>query len=116
MNVRGVQLSDAARRGAKAKSAKPAMLAPIWRYRRRMPSVQVKNVPDALHAELRRRAARKGISLQDYVLQVLKRDTAYPPIDEVFERIERGEGGRSGGHVPLDDVVAIIRAHRDADG
>ena len=78
-----------------------------------MPSVQVKNVPAEVHAELRRRANRKGVSLQDYVLQLLVRDTAHPSIDEVFDRIDRGEGGRHGGRVDTDDVVAIIRAHRD---
>lgn len=90
-------------------------LAPDWRYRRRMPSVQVKNVPAEVHAELTRRARRRGISLQDYVLEVLRRETEHLPIDEVFDAIERGADGRTGSAMTFQDAVDIIRAHRDAE-
>lgn len=38
--------------------------------------LQVKNVPDAVHEELRRRAARRGLSQSDYVLGLLEADQA----------------------------------------
>jgi antitoxin FitA len=36
-----------------------------------MPSVQIKDVPDEVHAVLRRRAALNGQSLQEYLLDRL---------------------------------------------
>jgi hypothetical protein len=81
-----------------------------------MPSVQVKNVPPEVHAELTRRAKRKGISLQDYVLQLLVEDADTVPLDELFDAIERGEGGRTGGSISLQDTLDALdegRASRD---
>lgn len=81
-----------------------------------MPSVQVKNVPAEVHAELTRRARRKGISLQDYVLGLLVETTARVPIDEVLAKISRGEGGRTGGGGTIQDVLDALdegRASRD---
>ena len=81
-----------------------------------MPSVQVKNVPPEVHAELTRRARRKGISLQDYVLQLLVEDADTVPLDEIFDAIERGEGGRTGGGGTVQDVLDALdegRASRD---
>ena len=91
-------------------------LAPIWRYRRHVPSVQVKNVPPEVHAELTRRAKRKGVSLQDYVRDLLIEETDTVPLDELFDLIERGEGGRTGGGGSIEDVLDAIhegRAERD---
>jgi plasmid stability protein len=49
--------------------------------------IQVRNVPDRLHEELVGRARRSRRSLTDYVQDVLEREVARPPADEVFERI-----------------------------
>jgi hypothetical protein len=78
-----------------------------------MPSVQVKNVPPAVHAELSRRARARGISLQDYVLQLLVEDADATPLDEIFDAIERGEGGRSGGSFTFRDTVEAIHEGRE---
>ena len=81
-----------------------------------MPSVQVKNVPPEVHAELTRRARSRGISLQDYVLQLLVEDADTVPLDEIFDAIERGEGGRTGDGVAVQDVLDALdegRASRD---
>ena len=75
-----------------------------------MPSIQIKDVPDEVHATLRRRAASAGMSLQEYLRSRLEHDAATPTLDEVLDRA----GGRSGGHVPLDAAVAAVRADRDA--
>ncbi|MCC5951405.1 MAG: hypothetical protein JJU45_04850 [Acidimicrobiia bacterium] len=74
-----------------------------------MPSIQVKDVPDAVHATLRRRAAAAGMSLQEYLLARLCEDAAAPTLDEVLDRA----GGRAGGHAPLASSVAAVRAERD---
>jgi plasmid stability protein len=70
--------------------------------------LQVRHVPDDVHAELRRRADAAGVSLSDYVLRELERVAARPPMAEVFAR-------SASRRVTLsrEDVVAAIRADRD---
>lgn len=75
-----------------------------------MPSIQVKDVPDDVHATLRRRAAVAGMSLQEYLLARLVDDAATPTLDEVLDRA----GGRAGGRAPLKESVKAVRAERDA--
>lgn len=74
-----------------------------------MPSIQVKDVPDWVHATLRRRAASAGMSLQEYLLARLEQDAGTPTLDEVLERA----GGRAGGRVPVESAVKVVRADRD---
>ena len=50
--------------------------------------IQVRNVPDKLHRELARRAKARGQTLTDYIQDLLEREAARPPADEVFDRIE----------------------------
>lgn len=85
------------------------MLALIWRYAGRMPSVQIKNVPTEVHQALRRRAATTGRSLQEYLLGQLVEDAATPTIDELLDRA----GGRAGGRAGLDLAAASVRSDRD---
>jgi hypothetical protein len=75
-----------------------------------MPSIQVKDVPDDVHATLRRRAAAAGQSLQEYLLARLKEDAQTPTLEEILERA----GGRAGGRVSLKDAAKAVRAERDA--
>ena len=75
-----------------------------------MPSIQVKDVPDEVHATLRRRAAAAGQSLQEYLLGRLIAEATTPTVEEVLARA----GHRSGGRVPLRDAVKAVRAERDA--
>jgi hypothetical protein len=75
-----------------------------------VPSIQVKDVPEAVHAMLRRRAAEAGMSLQEYLLARLEQDANTPTLDEVLDRA----GGRAGGRVPLEAAVEAVRADRDA--
>ena len=74
-----------------------------------MPSIQVKDVPEHVHAALRRRAALAGQSLQEYLLARLTEEALAPTLDEVLDRA----GGRSGGHLPLATAAALVRADRD---
>lgn len=50
--------------------------------------IQVRNVPARLHRELARRAKMRGQTLTDYIQELLEREAARPPADEVFDRIE----------------------------
>ncbi len=71
--------------------------------------LQVRNVPDDLHAELRRRAADAGMSLSDYVLRELRRVAERSPMAEVFAR-----SAAMRIPLPMDEVVEGIRAERDS--
>jgi plasmid stability protein len=74
-------------------------------------TIQIRNVPDDVHAELRIRAARAGMSLSDYVLAELARKAEKPPISEVLERASKRAGG-----VTAKQVVDAIRAERGPIG
>jgi hypothetical protein len=75
-----------------------------------MPSVQIKDVPADVHAELRRRAARAGQSLQEYLLGRLIEQARTPSLEDLFDRVEREQGG----NMSLADAVAAVRAERDS--
>lgn len=78
-----------------------------------MGAIQVKNVPDELHLALRERAAAEGVDLQDYVLQVLRRDLAVPSQREWLDDLRRQPMTRD--LPPAADVLAEARRERDAD-
>lgn len=61
----------------------------------------IRDVPEGVHAELLRRAALRGQSLQQYMAGELSRLTARPPMQETLARIARRRGGRVG----LDQAV-----------
>ena len=75
-----------------------------------MPSIQVKDVPDEVHATLRKRAAAAGQSLQEYLLARLVAEATQPTIDEVLDRA----GHRAGGRITTRDAVRAVRAERDS--
>ena len=74
-----------------------------------MPSIQVKDVPDDVHATLRRRAAAAGQSLQEYLLARLTEDAETPTLDELLDRA----GGRAGGRAGFGAATKAVRADRD---
>ncbi len=69
--------------------------------------LQVRNVPDDVHAELRRRAQAAGVSLSEYLLRELERIAARPPIEEVLAR-----SASRRLDISMADVVETIRAER----
>jgi antitoxin FitA len=70
-------------------------------------TLQVRHVPDAVHAELVRRAATAGVSLSEYVLRELERVAARPPVEEVLTRSASRRLDTS-----VADVVDAIGAER----
>jgi plasmid stability protein len=50
--------------------------------------IQIRNVSDALHAELVRRARLHGQTLTAYLEELLEREVARPPVTDVLARIE----------------------------
>jgi len=49
--------------------------------------IQVRNVPDALHRELVRRARARGQPLTAYIQEVLEREVARPDRADVIRRV-----------------------------
>ena len=52
-----------------------------------MSIIQVKNVPPAMHSELRRRADQEGTTIRDYVLKLIERDQRLPSKRDWLERV-----------------------------
>jgi len=72
--------------------------------------IQVRNVPDRLHAELLRRARARGETLTQYLEGVLEREVQRPLAEEVLKRI------RARTKVELDRPVAeLIREDRELE-
>jgi plasmid stability protein len=74
--------------------------------------IQVRNVPDRLHRELKRRAARRGQTLTDYVQSLLEHEVSRPPLDELSEEIARTPPVRLGR--PVADLLRDERDDRNA--
>ena len=76
-----------------------------------MSMIQVRNVPNRLHRELVKRARRQGVTLTKYIQDILEREVARPPADEVFDRIEASPAVRLGR--PAADLIRDERAPRN---
>jgi plasmid stability protein len=75
-----------------------------------MKTIQVRNVPEGVHRELRTRAAAAGVSLSDYALEELERVAQHPPVADLLMRARARSGGADGSA-----IVAAVRAGRDRD-
>jgi plasmid stability protein len=75
---------------------------------RRVKTIQVRNVPDDVHRELRTRAAAAGVSLSDYALGELERVARHPPVADVLARARSRAGGTT-----TEAIVAAVRDARD---
>jgi antitoxin FitA len=49
--------------------------------------IQIRNVPDTLHRQLKSRAALAGMSLSDYLLGEIRQVAERPTIDELRTRL-----------------------------
>lgn len=58
--------------------------------------IQIRNVPDELHRELKARAALAGMSLSDFLLAEARRAAERPTLDELRERLRGRESVRPG--------------------
>jgi antitoxin FitA len=70
--------------------------------------IQIRHVPEDVHARLKARAAAAGMSLSDYLLREITALARRPTWDEIFEEIDR-EGPLLKGDV---DTVALIHEMR----
>ncbi len=70
--------------------------------------LQIRHVPDDVHATLKERAARSGMSLSEYALAELTKVAARPTLEEVRQRI----AARSPVEVGAGAVVEALDALR----
>lgn len=70
--------------------------------------IQIRNVPDDLHRELKQRAAQAGMTLSDYLLEELRVTATRPTMREWIAEVRRFE--------PVElsmSPAEAIRAERD---
>jgi len=70
-------------------------------------AIQIRDVPDDVHATLRARAARAGLSLSDYLLEEITGLARRPTVADVLDRVEKRQGGAS-----REAIVAAVREGR----
>lgn len=76
---------------------------------RAMSNVQVKNLDEELHQQLRARAAQEGTTISDYVLELIRRDLRKPTrrqwLDEVAQLPKH--------NIPREAIYAAIDEGRN---
>jgi len=84
-------------------------MATACSHAERMVMLQIRNVPDDVHRQLKARAALAGQSLSEFALAELRKTLEKPTRAEILARI----ASRSPVDISADDVVEGIRADRE---
>ncbi|HKF82016.1 MAG TPA: hypothetical protein VKB23_03530 [Solirubrobacterales bacterium] len=71
--------------------------------------IQIRNVPDDLHRDLKKRAALAGMSMSDYIKRELDRKSRKSTIKEIGAR---SRGRSAGSTLTTQKIVDIIRESR----
>ena len=71
--------------------------------------IQLRNVPDPLHRQLKARAALAGLSLSDYLVREVRKLAEHPTPEEIRERL-KGRSSYRGKVSP----TALLRAERES--
>jgi plasmid stability protein len=71
-------------------------------------AIQIRDVPDEVHATLRVRAAAAGLSLSDYLREELTGLAQRPTVADILARAAARQGGTSRA-----EIVRTIRELRD---
>lgn len=80
-----------------------------WPHVCSMGMIQVRNVPDSLHRELKARAARAGKTLSDYLLDVIRQAIERPEPEELLLRLRERRPV-----YPSVSPAEAVRSERDA--
>jgi len=71
--------------------------------------IQIRNVPDAVHRQIKARASLAGMSMSEFILQELQRVIERPSRDELLDRISKLPG------VEVEPSPSeLIRSERDS--
>jgi antitoxin FitA len=71
--------------------------------------IQLRHVPDALHRQLKARAALSGLPLSDYLIREVRKIAEQPTPEEMQQRLRQREPYK-GQLAPTD----LVRAERDS--
>ena len=71
--------------------------------------IQLRNVPDSLHRQLKARAALAGMALSEFLIREVRKIAEYPTAEEMRERLSQRDSYR--GRISPTDIV---RAERDS--
>lgn len=74
-------------------------------------TLQIRDVPDEVHAAVRARAAGAGLSVSDYLRRLITELATGPTMEEVVERAR--VLSRSGGGASAEDALAAVRSSRE---
>jgi plasmid stability protein len=72
--------------------------------------LQIRDLPDELHRILRERAATRGLSLRQYVLEILQEHCRQPTVDEWLDGLDRLTPVS-----PSTSAAEAVRQSREAD-
>jgi plasmid stability protein len=79
-----------------------------------MANLQIKNVPEEMHEELRRRARERHMSVRDYLLELIQHDQERPTMREWLAELAEIRPPDL-GDVNSAELVAEVRAEHEAD-
>lgn len=74
-------------------------------------TLQIRDVPEDLHATVRARAAQAGLSVSGYLLDLLGELVARPTMAEIVDRAKTL--ARAGGGTTREEAQAAVRTARD---
>ncbi|HET7046404.1 MAG TPA: hypothetical protein VFI37_16275 [Gaiellaceae bacterium] len=74
--------------------------------------IQIRNVPDELHRKLKAKAAERGQTLSDYLLEIAEHESETVSWEEMIRRLRRRR------RVEIDDLPTadVIRELREENG
>lgn len=72
--------------------------------------ITIKGVPDAVHKELKERAALKGQSMQEYLRRELERIVSFPSPEMLMEQVRKRNTASGGG--TSEDILEAKYADR----
>jgi plasmid stability protein len=78
-----------------------------------MSTLQIKSLPEDLHEELKRRATQHGMTLRDYVLDLIRRDLALPTRHDWLDSLKKLKVVELDR--PAADLLREIRDERETD-
>ena len=71
--------------------------------------IQLRHVPDALHRQLKARAALSGLPLSDYLIREVRKIAEHPTPEEMQQRLRQREPYKG-----KSTATDLVRAERDS--
>ncbi len=95
-------------------AAKDALVLRLRRYTSAVATIQIRNVPDAVHRIYQVRAAAAGMSLQEYLLLEIVRNAGLRSPAELVGEVENRMRAEGAEGFALGSSAELVRADREA--